>query len=94
VDLRSSPQPHLNVCPFCGGGETRLEEKHLSPRMDGPGALISVAVRHWCTPFPGAVQQFRECRGRDMDSAVGAYNRTTATEQQSTSPQTRLAPPE
>lgn len=29
----------LMPCPMCGAGETRIDEKHLPPRMSGPGAL-------------------------------------------------------
>lgn len=69
----------LNPCPMCGAGETRIDEKHLPPRMSGPGALISVVIHHWCndplTKIPGAIFEHREVRGRDHASAVAAYNR-------------------
>jgi hypothetical protein len=68
--------PGLLPCPFCGGGETRLSEAHLPPRMEGPGALISVTLRHWCENVaPGTVSATREVRGRDLASATAEWNR-------------------
>lgn len=80
----------LRECPLCGGGETREEGKYLPPRMSGPGALISYVIRHWCSPIPGVVQQYREVRGREKADAIAAYNRRpiSASEPPSTSPQT------
>jgi len=61
-------------CPFCGG-QPELSETHLPPRMSGPGALVSVTVRHWCGPLPGIVASHIEFRGRDTISATAAWNR-------------------
>lgn len=67
---------NLYPCPFCGAGETAIHEQHLSPRMEGPGALIAVTIRHHCSPrIEGAVAEYREVRGRDHKSAEAAYNR-------------------
>lgn len=67
----------LLPCPICGGGETRIDENHLSPTMKGPGALIGVVIHHWCNNphSPGAYTEHREVRGRDHASAQLAYNR-------------------
>jgi hypothetical protein len=69
----------LLPCPMCGAGETRVDEKYLPPKMSGPGALISVAIHHWCndlsTAIPGVIAEHREVRGRDHASAEAAYNR-------------------
>ena len=75
----SHPSPTaLKPCPFCGGGETVMSETHLPPRMSGPGALITVTVRHWCGPLPGVVGSHTEFRGRDHASAIAAWNRRMA----------------
>lgn len=68
---------NLLLCPFCGGGETLMSEQHLSPTMRGPGALVSVTIRHWCERMPGIVGGGLEFRGRDHDSAISAWNRRT-----------------
>lgn len=64
----------LLPCPFCDGGESYIEDKHLSPTMKGPGALISVVIRHWCPKAPGVVHTMREVRGRDHASALAGWN--------------------
>lgn len=72
----------LLPCPFCGGGDTLLDEKRLSPTMAGPGALISATVTHWCEregrPFDHrSIIQFS---GRDRESAIANWNsRATVT---------------
>ena len=70
---------NLLPCPMCGAGETRVDEKHLSPRMSGPGALVSVVIHHWCndpsTKIYGSIFEHREVRGRDHASAEASYNR-------------------
>jgi len=68
----------LRPCPFCGDGETRIDESHLSPTMDGgPGALISATVRHWCRRVDGdgVVGGGISFRGRTREDAVRAWNR-------------------
>lgn len=65
----------LLLCPFCGAGETHISEQHLSPSMKGPGALISVTIRHWCPREPGCVGNLREVRGRDHVSALAQWNK-------------------
>jgi len=64
----------LKARPLCGAGETHTDERHLPPRMSGPGALISVSIKHWCAKRPGVVQAFIEIRGRDHTSAIDAWN--------------------
>lgn len=65
----------LLPCPFCGAGDTVVGEQRLPPTMRGPGALISVMIRHWCEKLPGVVGGGLEFRGRDHASAVAAWNR-------------------
>lgn len=71
----------LLPCPFCGGGETDIKAYPLNnmPRMDGkPSAIISVEVRHWCERSDGVVASLAQFRGRDAESAIGAWNRRAA----------------
>jgi hypothetical protein len=73
----------LLPCPFCGGGETLWDETHMPPRMNGPGALVSVEVRHWCAPLPGLLSRSSVVfAGRDHASAAAAWNRRAVLEQE------------
>ena len=66
----------LARCPFCGAGETRIDETRLSPRIDGKEpALISVVIRHWCQHPSFAGHHSIEVRGRDHGSAINSWNR-------------------
>jgi hypothetical protein len=68
----------LLPCPFCGAGETRTDETHLPPRMSGPGALVSVEIRHWCAPMEGMLSRSSVAfAGRDHAAAAAAWNRRT-----------------
>jgi hypothetical protein len=67
--------PQLKPCPFCGGGTTDIKENRLPPKMNGPGSIISVEIRHWCPQTPGCIGGHISVRGRDMESAVNAWNR-------------------
>lgn len=77
------PEQSIPICPFCGGGETRIDESHLSPTMKGPGALIAVTIRHWCNRKPdgnkgfppGVLQSYREVRARTPEDAYREYAR-------------------
>lgn len=66
----------LDPCPFCGSGETRIDEMRLSPRMDGKeSALVSVIIRHWCQKLSFAGHHSIEVRGRDHEAAINGWNR-------------------
>ncbi len=66
----------LLPCPFCNGGATDIREQSLPPRMDGkPSAIISVEIRHWCSPLPGLVACSTVFRSRDKEAAIEAWNR-------------------
>lgn len=69
----------LMPCPFCGGGETRIEENRLNraPMMSGKESpVISVEIRHWCPPQQGQPRRNHVVKvGRDMNSAIAAWNR-------------------
>lgn len=65
----------LLPCPFCGGGSTQIDERRLSPTMQGPGAVISVTVRHWCPVPAGQPTGLNvSMHGRDKDAAIAAWN--------------------
>jgi hypothetical protein len=69
----------LLPCPFCGAGDTRISASYLPPRMESPGALISVEIRHWCTSRqPGAIVHSRTVRARDRAAAMTEWNRRGA----------------
>jgi hypothetical protein len=65
----------LLPCPFCGAGETRIDEKHMPPRMSGPGELIAAEVRHWCDRSGGALSRMNVVMaGRTREDVVAAWN--------------------
>jgi hypothetical protein len=69
-------------CPFCGDGQTDIQERPLNnaPRMDGkPSPIISATLRHWCpTPAGQPTGLNISMHGRDKASAIAAWNRRAA----------------
>lgn len=64
----------LKPCPFCGAGETQIEENGaiwLGMKYSEP---VSVSVRHWCDKIEGQPSRMIERIGRDHESAVAAWN--------------------
>lgn len=78
--MAHSRPDELNPCPFCGGGEYRLEPRFLPPRMDGkPSALISFTIRHWCEGVvPGVITASRVVTAREEAPAIEEWNRRVA----------------
>ncbi len=69
----------LLPCPFCGGGEYQGKPTHLPPRMEGPGALITFTILHWCEGSAwGTVASTRQVRAREVEPAIAEWNRRTA----------------
>lgn len=64
----------LKPCPFCGAGKTLLAEQGRMWTGMKYSEPISVSVQHWCSPVPGQPSRMIERIGRDMDSAVAAWN--------------------
>ena len=60
----------LLPCPFCGAGETIMSEKHMPPRMSGPGQLISVEIRHWCQKYGYGLSRLNVCIAAQTHEAV------------------------
>lgn len=67
----------LLPCPFCGAGDTRVDEKRGTWRgTGGYGEPISVEIVHWCNKGQGHLsRQNIVMAGRDMASAIDAWNR-------------------
>jgi len=72
-ELKASLKP----CPFCGAGETRVDENYYWQGGNRPSQLISVVIHHWCGKLPGQITNHIEFRGRDHESALLAWNRRT-----------------
>ena len=72
----------LKPCPFCGAGETR-ERVNRFPGVlmnGGDMGIISVEITHWCPAAPGQPNRNTITRvGRDMESAVAAWNQRAST---------------
>ena len=71
-----TPQDYaLEPCPFCGAGETHIKENGkvwLGMRFSEPA---SVSVLHFCEPVPSQPSRSLERVGRDLESAIAAWNR-------------------
>lgn len=64
----------LLPCPFCGGTETQIRENGktwLGMRYSEPA---SVSIWHWCPKIEGQPHRGIERVGRDMPSAIAAWN--------------------
>lgn len=78
--MTATPAPRakdaLKPCPFCGAGETQMDETTTRPTMSGKTSLISVEIRHFCAPMPGMLGRSSVVfAGRDHASAIAAWNR-------------------
>ena len=72
----------LKPCPFCGAGETRVQINHYpGVLMNRPKrGVVSVEITHWCPAVEGQPNRNTITRvGRDMESAVAAWDQRTAT---------------
>lgn len=72
----------LKLCPFCNGGETRIDETRLhrgvttNPRQN---PVVSAEVKHWCEPEEGQPhRRMITMTGRDRESAIKAWNTHSA----------------
>ena len=65
-------------CPFCGAGETLIKENGkmwMGMKFSEPA---SVSIQHWCAPIDGQPNRMVERVGRDMGSAISAWNSRAA----------------
>jgi hypothetical protein len=77
----TSDSSDLSPCPFCGGGETRIDETKTSASLLEQYKVISCYVRHWCGGFaPGAQSATIQVRGRNRSDAIAAWNRRAVLE--------------
>jgi hypothetical protein len=66
----------LLPCPFCGGGEMRIDVTRIwGPINRPPTEIVSVVIHHWCERLPGQLFSHIEVRGRDAESARAGWNK-------------------
>lgn len=63
----------LLPCPFCGGGETQIQENGRIWTGMKWGAPTSVSVWHWCEELAGP-KRMLERVGRDLEQAIERWN--------------------
>jgi len=64
----------LEPCPFCGAGITEIRENGKVWTGRGYSEPSSVSVFHWCEKVKGQPSRAIERVGKDLDSAVKAWN--------------------
>ena len=64
----------LLPCPFCGGSIFEITENGKVWTGMKYSAPVSVSVRHWCNKQPAQPSRAIERIGRDMESAIEAWN--------------------
>lgn len=69
-----TPTDALELCPFCGAGDTQVHVNKGTWNGRGYGEPVSVEVRHWCTAVPGQPSRMISRAGRDEASAIAAWN--------------------
>ena len=62
----------LADCPFCGGGEHRVDEKTYWTGMRSE--LLNVTVRHWCERIEGQPQSLIQITRKTRNEAITAWN--------------------
>jgi hypothetical protein len=69
----------LKPCPFCGaGGYIVKENGRVWGGTRGYSEPISVSIFHWCEDLKGQPSRGIERVGRDLESAIAAWNRRAA----------------
>ena len=66
---------NLLPCPFCGAGKTLFHENSKMWTGQKWSKPISVSVQHLCEAVPGQPNRMIERVGRDLPSAIAAWNR-------------------
>ncbi len=62
----------LLPCPFCGGGETEVQEETYWTGMRS--AISSVSVRHWCPRAEGQLQNLFDVKAKTREGAIAKWN--------------------
>ena len=65
-------------CPFCGGEEIEIRENGRTWLGMHYSTPASVSVLHHCIPVPGQPSRVIERVGKDVQSALDAWNRRPA----------------
>lgn len=69
--MSTNAEPLL-PCPFCGAGESRIDE---STFWNGRASqLISATVKHWCWRAEGQPQSVLSISGHTRADAIAAWN--------------------
>jgi hypothetical protein len=74
VSALSAGLGSLLPCPFCGGGQTEIRENGKVWSGMRYSAPSSVSVFHHCDKPPGQPHRAIERVGRDLESAIAAWN--------------------
>lgn len=77
-------QAKLIPCPFCGAGTTEIrpQKQTWNGGLKPPSEPISVSIWHWCEHVEGQPRRGIERVGRDLESAIEAWNRRAALDAQ------------
>ncbi len=63
---------HLEPCPFCGAGETKI---HETTHWTGlRSQAISARIHHWCVREEGQPSSHMEIAGKTREDAVRKWN--------------------
>lgn len=62
----------LIPCPFCGSGETVIEDRVYWTGMRNE--ITSVGLKHWCEKFGQPYSTFIEFRRKTRAEVVAAWN--------------------
>jgi hypothetical protein len=68
------PEIQLLPCPFCGGNNSQIRANGKMWNGGGFGAPASISIMHWCEPIDGQPSRPIERVGRDLPSAILAWN--------------------
>lgn len=74
VDRLREAEAKLLPCPFCGGGQSSILENGKVWNGMRYSAPVSVSVLHHCDKPEGQPHRAIERVGRDMESAIAAWN--------------------
>jgi len=73
ASLLSEGLERLLPCPFCGSGNTQIDQFRVW-MGNGWGEPITVSVNHWCAKIEGQPSRKIERIGKDLESAIAAWN--------------------
>lgn len=80
--MTNTTQEELLPCPFCGAGETSIRENGKVWTGMKYSEPSSVSVLHHCEKIEGQPSRSIERVGRDLTSAIAAWNRRTPSAEQ------------